>query len=82
MPDNTSTSETAAVVDVSVDLNMVWPFKFNGFPDNFSATILCLLIYFADDGLIRYFSRSIIFGSTPNKILNKILKDSSVPLDS
>ena len=82
MPDNISTSETAAVVDKSVDLNIVCPFKFRGFPDIFSATTLCLLTYFADDGLIKYFSRSIIFGSTPNKILNKILKDSSVPLDS
>ena len=31
---------------------------------------------------MRYFSRSLIFGSKPNNALNKILKDSSVPLDS
>ena len=31
---------------------------------------------------MRYFSRSLIFGSIPNNALNKILKDSSVPLDS
>ena len=53
MPDKTSTSETDAVVDKSVDLNMVWPFNFKGSPDIFSATILCLLRYFAEDGLTR-----------------------------
>ena len=71
-----------AVEVVSVDLLIVWPFKFKGSPFNFSATILFLLTYFAEDGLIKYSSKSIIFGSTSYKALNKIRKDSSVPFDS
>ena len=82
IPVNISTSDTDAVEVVSVDLLIVWPFKFKGSPFNFSATILFLLTYFAEDGLIKYSSRSIIFGSTSYKALNKIRKDSSVPFDS
>ena len=82
IPVNISTSDTEAVEVVSVDLIIVWPFKFKGSPFSLSATILFLLTYFADDGFIKYSSKSITFGSTSYKALNKILKDSSVPFDS
>ena len=65
----------------SVDLVIVCPTKLFGSPDICSATITSLLRYSADDGLISKFSRSIIFGEIPYKTLNKIRKDSSVPLD-
>ena len=82
IPVNISTSDTEAVEVVSVDLIIVWPFKFKGSPFSLSATILFLLTYFADDGFIKYSSKSITFGSTSYNALNKILKDSSVPFDS
>ena len=56
IPVNISTSDTDAVEVVSVDLLIVWPFKFKGSPFNLSATILFLLTYFADDGFIKHFS--------------------------
>ena len=82
IPVNTSTSEIEAVVCKSVDLNIVCPCNLRGSPDIFSATILSRLKYFAEDGFTKYFSRSITFGVTPYKTLNKILKDSSVPFAS
>ena len=66
---------------VSVDLIIVWPFKFKGSPFSLSATILFLLTYFADDGFIKYSSKSITFGVSLYKTLNNILNDSSVPFD-
>ena len=60
---------------------MVCPLNFRGSPIIFSATILSLLIYFADDGFTRYSSKSITLGSVSYKTLNKILNDSSVPFD-
>jgi len=41
-----------------------------------------LFLYDASDGLIRKSSRLIILGVSLYKILNRILKDSYVPLDS
>ena len=64
-----------------MDLVIVCPINLFGSPDICSATTTSLRIYSDDDGLIRKFSKSIIFGVIPYKTLNKILNDSSVPLD-
>ena len=66
---------------ISVDFTSVWPSRFIGLPDNASARIISLLIYSADEGFTRYSSKSITFGVSLYKILNKILNDSSVPFD-
>ena len=60
---------------------IVCPTKLIGLPDNASAKTISLLIYSADDGFIKYCSKSTIIGVSPYKILNKILNDSSVPFD-
>ena len=44
MPVISSISEIDALVCKSVDLKTVWPVKFKGFPDIFSATIRSRLI--------------------------------------
>ena len=67
---------------MSVVLNIVCPDSFCGSPDKTSARAISLLTKAAEDGLIRNCSRSMIFGVSPNKILNRILNDSSVPLVS
>ena len=60
---------------------IVCPINLFGSPDILSATTTSLRIYSADDGFIKKFSKSTIFGVIPYKTLNKILNDSSVPLD-
>ena len=52
-----------------------------GFPVIASARTISLLIYSADDGLIKNSSKSITFGVSLYKTLNNILNDSSVPFD-
>ena len=78
-----STSDTDALVDVSVDLNIVCPVKFCGSPVGVikSATITSRRINSAPDGLIKLPSRSKILDSTPYSTLNNILIDSSTPFD-
>ena len=80
---NISTSDTDAFVDVSVDLNIVCPTKFCGWPVGVikSATITSLRINSAPEGLIRLPSKSNTVDSTPYRILNNILIDSSIPFD-
>ena len=80
---NISTSETDAFVSRSLDLKIVCPIKFCGKPPGVmtSATITSLLINSELDGLIKLFSKSNIFASTPYKTLNNILIDSSTPFD-
>ena len=79
------TSETDAAIGALVaesdDLIIVWPNNFNGFPFIASTKTISLLIYSADDGFIKYSSKSTTFGVSLYNTLNKILKDSSVPLD-
>ena len=79
-----STSDTDALVFISVDLKIVWPVRFCGSPVGVikSATITSRRINSAPDGLIKLPSKSIIFESTPYNTLNKILIDSSTPFDS
>ena len=50
-------------------------------PDIASARTISLRIYSADDGFIKYCSKSTILGVSLYKTLNKILNDSSVPFD-
>ena len=78
-----STSDTEALVDVSVDLNMVWPVRFWGSPSGVikSATTTSRRINSASDGLIKFPSKSRTLDSTPNNTLNNILTDSSIPFD-
>ena len=77
-----STSDTDAFVDVSVDLNIVWPVKFCGSPSPIkSATTTSLRMNSASDGLIKLPSRSIILESTPYNTLKNIIIDSSTPFD-
>ena len=78
-----STSDTDAFVEVSVDLNIVWPVKFCGSPFGVikSATTTSLLINSASDGFIRFPSKSRILASTPYNTLNKIFMDYSIPFD-
>ena len=78
---NISTSDTDALVSKSVDLKIDCPTNFEGSPEILSADTTSLLTYSADDGLIRKSSKFTTLGVTPYKTLNKILKDSSVPLD-
>ena len=78
-----STSDTDALVDVSVDLNIVCPVKFCGSPSGVikSATTTSRRINSAPDGFIRLPSKSRTFESTPYNTLNNILIDSSIPFD-
>ena len=78
-----STSDTDALVAVSVDLNIVWPVKFCGSPVGVikSATTTSRRINSASDGLIKLPSKSNTLDSTPYNTLNKILTDSSIPFD-
>ena len=69
------------LVSLSVDLIIVCPTKLIGFPEIASAKTISLLIYSADDGFIKYFSKSSIVGVSLYRTLNNILKDSSVPFD-
>ena len=62
-----STSDTDPEVVKSVDFVMVWPISLFGSPDILSATTTSLRIYSEDDGLIRKFSKSTIFGVIPYK---------------
>lgn len=79
---NISTSETGALVNKSVDLNIVCPTRLDGsFPEMSSDTTTFFLLNLADDGLIRYFSRSKTRASSPYKTLNRTFTDSSTPLD-
>ena len=66
-----------------MDLNIVCPTKFWGSAVDVinSATITSLRINSAPEGLIKLPSRSRIVDSTPYNTLNKILTDSSIPLD-
>ena len=64
-----------------MDFIIVWPSSLVGFPVIASARTISLLIYSADDGLIKYSSKSITFGVSLYKTLNNILNDSSVPFD-
>ena len=77
-----STSETDPWVVKSDDFLIVCPTSFSGAPDIASATIISLLLYCADDGLGKYCSKSMTFGTSPNNTLNNILNDSSVPFAS
>ena len=77
-----STSETDAVVSSSVDFLIVCPDNLVGSPEITSTTATFLLINLASDGLIKNCSKSTTVGVSPNKTLNKILKDSAVPFDS
>ena len=52
-----------------------------GLPESASARTISLLINSAVDGLIKYFSKSTIFGVSLYNTLNNILNDSSVPFD-
>ena len=76
-----STSDIDALVAESVDFTIVWPTRLEGFPDIASAKTISLRIYSADDGFIRYCSKSTILGVSLYKTLNKILNVSSVPFD-
>ena len=62
-------------------LNKDCPISKSGFPEITSAIATSLLIYFAEDGFIRKFSKFITLTATSNNALNNILKDSSVPFD-
>ena len=42
-----------ALVALSVDFTIVWPTKFAGFPEIVSAKTISLLMYSAEDGLIK-----------------------------
>ena len=77
-----STSDTDACVVKSDAFLIVWPTNLSGSPEILSATTIYLLKNSADDGLGKYCSKSITFGSSPNNTLNSILYDSSVPFDS
>ena len=77
-----STSDTDAWVAKSDAFLIVWPTNLSGSPEILSATTISLLKNSADDGLGKYCSKSITFGSSPNNTLNSILYDSSVPFDS
>ena len=71
-----------ALVVRSVDFVNVCPIIFSGSPLIASAMHISFLINLASDAFIRYSSRLIILGVSPNNTLNNILKESSVPLDS
>ena len=77
-----STSETDAWVSKSDAFLIVWPTSLSGSPEILSATTISLLKNSDDDGFGKYCSKSITFGTSPNKTLNKILYDSSVPFAS
>ena len=62
---NVSTSDTDALVIVSVDFLIVCPTNFVGSPEILSATTTSLLIKSAEDGLIRNSSKFTTFGVTP-----------------
>ena len=64
-----------------MDFIIVCPRSFVGSPTIASARTISLLMYSADDGFIRYSSKSITLGVSLYKTLNKILNDSSVPFD-
>ena len=78
---NISTADIDAFVETSSLLNNVCPINFVGSPDIASATTISLLINSASEGFRRYFSRLITYGFSPYRTLNKILNDSSVPLE-
>ena len=79
---NISTSETEACVCKSDAFLIVWPTNLSGSPEILSATTISLLKNSAEDGFGRYCSKSITFGVSPKRTLNKILNDSSVPFAS
>ena len=76
-----SISDIDALVWLSVDLTIVCPTKLLGLPESASARTISLLMNSAVEGLIKYCSRSTIFGVSLYKTLNNILNDSSVPFD-
>ena len=76
---NGSTSDTDALVILSVDFLIVWPTSLEGSPEIISAIATSLLINSAEDGLIKNSSKFTTLGVTPYRMLNKILNDSSVP---
>ena len=62
---NISTSDTDALVMVSVDFLIVCPTNLVGSPEILSATTTSLRINSAEDGLIKYSSKFTTFGVTP-----------------
>jgi len=82
---NGSISDIDALVISSVmpliDFLTVCPTNLDGSPDILSAIATSLLINSAEDTLSRNSSKFTTFGVTPYRTLNKILNDSSVPLD-
>ena len=78
---NGSISETAPLVAESVDFVTDCPFNLRGSPLITWHTKISRRINSAADGFNKRDSKSIIFGFTPYKTLNNILKDSSVPFD-
>ena len=58
---NISISDTDALVPGSVDLKIVCPTNFEGSPEMVSAEITFLLLYWAEDGLIKKSSKFIIY---------------------
>ena len=76
-----SISDMEALISFATSLlNNDWPFNCKASPEITSAIATCLLVYFAKDGFINFSSKFKISGSIPYKALNKILKDSLVPL--
>ena len=62
---NGSTSETDALVIVSVDFLIVWPTNFKGSPEILSAIATSLLTNSEEDGFIKKSSKFTTCGVTP-----------------